>query len=137
MKVISYAKQAVTLKTNELNGLEGKTISLQELIFEISERSIARKWYATTGNINLSGLLHLRVCTWKDPLMADSRFLHTGSSMSIQLRLRQAALARAHGRAGYRKAVTNQGLLLAEGNYLDLIKIDVTFLKCTFFTVLL
>lgn len=40
--------------------------------------------------------------TWNDPLMADSRFLQTGRSMSIQFRLRQAALARAQGRAGYK-----------------------------------
>lgn len=37
--------------------------------------------------------------TWMEPRRKDSRFRHTGSRMSRQLKLRQAAGARAQGRA--------------------------------------
>lgn len=37
--------------------------------------------------------------TFKDPLKNEIRLRHTGMSINIQLRFRQAALARAQGRA--------------------------------------
>ena len=40
--------------------------------------------------------------TFKDPLRNEMRFLQTGMRIIIQLRLRQAALARATGRASWR-----------------------------------
>ncbi|WAR08376.1 hypothetical protein MAR_018334 [Mya arenaria] len=39
----------------------------------------------------------------RDPLKNEMRFLHTGISINMQLRLRQAALARATGKAAYKK----------------------------------
>lgn len=38
--------------------------------------------------------------TLNDPLINDTRFLHTGSRISIQFRLRAAALALAQAKAG-------------------------------------
>ena len=38
--------------------------------------------------------------TLNDPLIKDTRFLHTGSRISIQFRLRAAALALAQAKAG-------------------------------------
>jgi hypothetical protein len=41
-----------------------------------------------------------KIHTLNDPLIKDTRFLHTGSRISIQFRLRAAALALAQAKAG-------------------------------------
>lgn len=65
-----------------------------------SRHQLMQKVHLAFGQVRLKKKTVGRIHTLNDPLIKDTRFLHTGSRISIQFRLRAAALALAQAKAG-------------------------------------